>query len=91
MIGDAAGDGGEVGVRGWEEVEGDVGGEDFLREGGGEEGGEAGLEDSEGWVVSGLLCEVPCVREHLLFPNFNVRSSGGATSLNRFIPGSPGA
>lgn len=48
MVGDAAGDGGEVRVGGGEEVEGYVGREDFGGEGGGEEGWEAGLEDSEG-------------------------------------------
>ena len=49
MVGDAAGDGGEVWVCGGEEVQGYVWREDFGGEGGGEEGGEAGLEDTEGW------------------------------------------
>ena len=49
MVGYAAGDGGKVRVSGGEEVESYVGGEDFGGEGRGEEGGEAGLEDSEGW------------------------------------------
>ena len=49
VVGDAAGDGGEVRVRGGEEVQGYVWGEDFGGEGGSEEGGEAGLEDAEGW------------------------------------------
>ena len=34
-----------------EEVEGYVGGEDLLGEGGLEEGGETVLEDAEGWGV----------------------------------------
>lgn len=49
LVGDAAADGGEVGVRRGEEVEGYGGREDVLREGGVEEGREAGLQDSEGW------------------------------------------
>lgn len=48
MVGDAARDGGEMGVRGREEVEGYVGGEYLHREGRGQEGREAGLEDLEG-------------------------------------------
>lgn len=48
MVGDAAGDGGEVRVGGGEEVEGYVRGEYFLRQGRGEESGEMGLECSEG-------------------------------------------
>lgn len=48
-VGDAAGDGGEMGVRGGEEVEGYLRGEDFLGEWGLEEGWEAGLEGSESW------------------------------------------
>ena len=47
MVCDTAGDGGEVWVRGGEEVECYVRGEDVWGEGGGEEGGEVGLEDSE--------------------------------------------
>lgn len=49
-VGYAPGDGGEVGVCGGEEVQGYLGGEDFLGEGGLEEGREAGLEDSESWI-----------------------------------------
>ena len=51
MVGDAAGDGREVGMRGGEKMQGDVWGQDFLGEGRGEEGGEAVLEDLEGWRV----------------------------------------
>ena len=49
MVCDAAGYGREVWVRGGEEVECYVRGEDVWGEGGGEEGGEVGLEDSESW------------------------------------------
>lgn len=61
VVGDTAADGGEVGVCGGEEVEGYARGEDFGREGGGEEGGEAVLEDAEGWVgdESGF-CDLCC-------------------------------
>lgn len=38
MVGYSPRHGGEMGVSGWEEVEGDVWGEDLLREWGGEEG-----------------------------------------------------
>jgi len=48
VVGDATGDGGEMGVCGGEKVEGYVGGEDFGGEGRSEEGGEAGLEGLEG-------------------------------------------
>lgn len=48
-VGDAAGDGGEVRVRRGEEAEGDVGGENVLRERGLEERREVFLEDPEGW------------------------------------------
>ena len=57
MVGYTAGNGGKVRVGGWEEVERDMGGENLLRERGGEESREAGLEDSECWgeeYVSGL-------------------------------------
>lgn len=43
MVGDAAGDGGEVRVGGGEQVEGYMRGEDFRGKGRGEEGREAGL------------------------------------------------
>jgi len=48
MVGDAAGDGGEVWMRGGEEVEGYVGGKYFGGKGRSKEGGEAGLESLEG-------------------------------------------
>lgn len=47
-VGNATGDGREVRVRRGEEVEGDVGGEQVLLEGGLEEGRKAVLEDAEG-------------------------------------------
>ena len=46
MVSDAAGDGGEVRVRGWEKVESYVGRENFLREGRGKDRREAGLKNS---------------------------------------------
>lgn len=49
LVGDAAAHGGEVGVGRGEEVERYGGGEDLLRQGGVEEGWEAGLQDAEGW------------------------------------------
>lgn len=49
VVGDAARDGGEVWMRGGEEVEGYVRREDFGGEGRGEESGEAGLEGLKGW------------------------------------------
>lgn len=49
MVGDAAGDRGEVGVRGGEEVEGYVRGEDLRGKRGGEEGRETGLKDAYCW------------------------------------------
>lgn len=42
-------DDGEVGVCGWEEVKGDLGGENGAWEGSLEEGGEERLESSESW------------------------------------------
>ena len=48
MVGNAAGDGGEMGVCGGEKVEGYVWRKDLCGEGRGEEGGEAGLEGLEG-------------------------------------------
>lgn len=47
MVGDAAGDSGEVWVRRGEEVEGYVRGEDLWWQGRGEEGGETGLEGTD--------------------------------------------
>jgi len=87
----AAADGGEVGVGGGEEVECYMWGEDFGGVGGGEECWEAGLEDAEGWVgrcVSALLY-LSLEGVGLLFPSFNVRSSGGAWSSLK--PDSSGA
>ncbi len=48
VVCDTAGNGGEVWMRGREEMEGYVGGEDFGGEGRGKEGREAGLEGLEG-------------------------------------------
>jgi hypothetical protein len=48
VVGDAARDGGEMGMGGGKEVEGYVGGKYFSGEGRSEEGGEAGLESLEG-------------------------------------------
>lgn len=45
-------------MRGGEEVELYLGGEDFLGEGSLEEGGEALLEDSEGWDDGQYVCEI---------------------------------
>lgn len=61
VVGDAAGDGGEVRVRGGEEVQADVGGEDFGGEGGGEEGREAGLDGTEGYIRWILVFCCGCV------------------------------
>jgi hypothetical protein len=47
VVGDAAGGAGQVWVRGGEEVERYLRGKDLGREGGGEEGWKAGLEDAE--------------------------------------------
>ena len=91
MVGYAAGDGGKVRVGGGEEVESYVGGEDFGGEGRGEEGGEARLEDSEGWLDGQSVKQAYSFSSHgvgILFPSFKVRSSGGGTSLGLMPPSS---
>ena len=49
MISNAAGNRWKMGMSGGEKVQRDVWREDFLRQRGGEEGGEMFLEDPEGW------------------------------------------
>ena len=85
VVGDTAGNGGEVGVRGGKEVEGYVGRKNFLGERGGEEGWQARLEGSEGyrevesWLATIMKVDFE-VQHCLLLPSFRVRSSGGGAS-----------
>ncbi len=65
-------------MRGGEEVERDVWGEDFLREGSREEGGEMFLKDTECcYLGDQCLRGTGDGQGHSLFPSLRVRSSGG--------------
>jgi hypothetical protein len=67
-------------VRGGEEVEGYLRGEDFLREGRLQQGGEAFLENAEscaGALFSWVFLNYVGRGGAILLPSFTVRSSGG--------------